>query len=116
MSLPQQQHNQATSSASLSVRPKRKAAFGKATANGQSGEDEESDGDEYDGDDHEPPAKFNKKRRSSKTAPSPSQSKILDTITELEGTVHDLQNHMAREMDRINQAINKLKADIRELD
>jgi hypothetical protein len=116
MSLPEQQLDRAASSASPSVRPKRKASFGKSTANGQSGEDDESDGDEYDGDDHELPAKFNKKRRSSKMALSSTRSKILDTIIELEGKVHDVQSQMAREIELINQVISKLKADIRELD
>lgn len=110
ISLPPQQ-TQVASSSSWSVRPKRKATFGKAPVNAQSGDD-----DEYDDDGHEPPAKLNKKRRSSKSVLSPAQSKILDGIAELEETVRELQSHTAREVERINQMIGRLKADVRELE
>ncbi|XP_006459907.1 hypothetical protein AGABI2DRAFT_135177 [Agaricus bisporus var. bisporus H97] len=116
ISLPQEQQSQAASSASSSVRSKRKAADGAVTPNGQGVEDDECDDDEYDDHDHEPPVKLNKKHRSTKTALSPAQTKMLDTITELEGTVRELQNHTAREVERIKQVIGRLKADIRELE
>ncbi|KAF9449931.1 hypothetical protein P691DRAFT_790179 [Macrolepiota fuliginosa MF-IS2] len=96
---------------SWAVRPKRKASSSKTPANAQSGDD-----DDYDDDGHEPPAKLNKKRRSSKTVLSPVQSKLLDRIAELEETVQELQSHTAREVDRINQIIGRLKADVRDLD
>ncbi|KAF5364132.1 hypothetical protein D9756_000833 [Leucocoprinus leucothites] len=92
-------------------RPKRKATSGKAPANSQSGDD-----DDYDDDGHEPPTKLNKKRRSGKTTYSPLQSKMLDRITELEDVVHELQSHTTREVERINQIIGRLKADVREMD
>lgn len=98
------------------MRSKRKAADGAVTPNGQGVEDDECDDDEYDDHDHEPPVKLNKKHRSTKTALSPAQTKMLDTITELEGTVRELQNHTAREVERIKQVIGRLKADIRELE
>lgn len=92
------------------MRPKRKASSGKARATSQSG-------DEYEYDDgHEPPTKLNKKRRSNKNVLNPLQSKILERITELEETVHELQSHTVREVERIHQLIGRLKADVRELD
>lgn len=108
---PPPQATPAASSSSWAVRPKRKASSSKTPANAQSGDEED-----YDDDGHEPPAKLNKKRRSSKTVLNPAQSKMLDRIIELEETVRELQSHTAREVERINQIIGRLKADVRELD
>lgn len=91
------------------MRPKRKASSGKARATSQSGDE-----DGYD-DGHEPPTKLNKKRRLNKNL-NPLQSKILERITELEGAVHELQSRTVREVERINQLIGRLKADVHELD
>ncbi|KXN87904.1 hypothetical protein AN958_07913 [Leucoagaricus sp. SymC.cos] len=108
---PPPQTTSASGSSSWTVRPKRKVTSGKARAATQSGDE-----GEYDDDGHEPPPKLNKKRRSGKTALRPVQSKMLDRIAELEDTVHELQSHTAREVERINQIIGRLKADVREMD
>jgi len=100
----------AASSSSWAVRPKRKAISGKALANTLSGDDDDDDYDECG-----PSLKLNKKRRSSKTVYSPLQSKVFDRIIELEDTIRELQNHTAREVERINQIIGQLKTDVREL-
>ena len=100
----------AASSSSWAVRPKRKATSGKVPASTLSGDD---------GDDHcdecELPVKFNKKRRSSKAVFSPLQSKVFDRIIELEDTIRELQNHTAREVERINRIIGQLKTDVQEM-
>jgi len=100
----------APSSSSWAVRPKRKATSGKALAGTLSGDDDDDDYDECG-----PPVKLSKKRRSSKTVHSPLQSKVFDRINELEDTIRELQNHTAREVERINQIIGQLKTDVREL-
>lgn len=71
------------------------------------------DSSELDDDGHEPPAKLNKKRRTAISG-AINRANIMKYVGELEATIHNLQASTARGLDKAQELIRAISAEMKD--
>ena len=77
--------------------------------------DYDSDEGELDDDGHEPPAKLNKKRRTAISG-AINRASIMKYVGELEATINKLQASTARELNKAQELIRAISAEMKDTD
>lgn len=75
--------------------------------------DYDSEGGELDDDGHEPPAKLNKKRRTAISG-TINRANIMKYVGELEATINNLQASTARGLDKAQELMRAISAEMKD--